>query len=235
MPVRPSRYCAESRRWSAGNRSTEAVVTGSRGLRMASPGPVEHGGGNWPARSGEGRSGEGRSGEGGCSPSRAKATVVAVKLLVEVTEISGPACRYMPPSHCRAMALPTRVRRRGRGHLALQLLDGSEGVVSLAGLADPDVERVRLHHRVAVAELRGWLGRRRDAGQVLDELRADLARVVGRATAEHQDPAELPGVRARPGSARRGARCGTCHPDGELRARSTARGCSWISLRMKCV
>jgi hypothetical protein len=27
--------------------------------------------------------------------------------LVEVTEISGPACRYMPPSHCRAMALPT--------------------------------------------------------------------------------------------------------------------------------
>ena len=42
-----------------------------------------------------------------CRASRAKATVVAVKVLVEVTEISGPACRYMPPSHCRAMALPT--------------------------------------------------------------------------------------------------------------------------------
>src|SRR6266545_3407922 len=109
-----------------------------------------------------------------CRPRRANATTVAVNVFVEVTEISGPACRYMPPSHCRAMAL--------------QFLDGGQRVVRLAGLADPDVERVGLHHGVAVAELRGRLGRGRDAGQVLDELRTDLARVVRRAAAEHQHP-----------------------------------------------
>ena len=42
-----------------------------------------------------------------CRASSANATAVAVKVLVEVTETSGPACRYMPPPHSRAMALPT--------------------------------------------------------------------------------------------------------------------------------
>ena len=42
-----------------------------------------------------------------CRASSENTTQVAVNVLVEVTEISGPACRYTPPSHSRAMALPT--------------------------------------------------------------------------------------------------------------------------------
>jgi hypothetical protein len=75
--------------------------------------------------------------------------------------------------------------------LALQLLHSGERVDRLAGLADGDVERVRLDHRVAVAELRRRLGARRDAGEVLDQLGAELTGVAGRAAAEDLDPADL--------------------------------------------
>src|SRR5580693_7991197 len=109
-------------------------------------------------------------------PSRANATAVAVNVSVALPG-DGAADRV----HHAEYAAP----------LALQLLDGGQRVVGLAGLADPHVQGVRLHDGVAVTELRGGLGRGRDAGQVLDELRANLARVVGRAAAEHQDPADL--------------------------------------------
>ena len=44
--------------------------------------------------------------------------------------------------------------------------------------------------RVAVAELRGRLGVGRDPGELLDQLGAHLADVVGRAAAEDLDPAD---------------------------------------------
>ena len=78
--------------------------------------------------------------------------------------------------------------------LAVDLLDGEQGVDGLAGLADRDVERVRLDDRVAVAELARRLGVRRDPGQLLDELGAHLADVVGRAAAEDLDPLHRPQV-----------------------------------------
>ena len=68
--------------------------------------------------------------------------------------------------------------------LAAQLLHRHQRVERLAGLADRHVERVRVHHRVAVPELRGGLGVGRDAGQFLGQHRAHLAGVVGRAAAE---------------------------------------------------
>ena len=81
--------------------------------------------------------------------------------------------------------------------LALELLHGHQRVARLAGLRDGDVQRVRVHDRAAVAELAGRLGVGGDAGELLDQVRAHLPRVVGGAAAEELDPldvAQLAGV-----------------------------------------
>ena len=78
--------------------------------------------------------------------------------------------------------------------LALQLLHRGEGVDRLARLADRDVERVRLDDRVAVAELRRRLRRGGHAGEVLDQLRAEVTRVAGRAAAEDLHALDLAGL-----------------------------------------
>src|SRR6185312_15592979 len=78
--------------------------------------------------------------------------------------------------------------------LALQLLHRGEGVDRLARLAHRDVERVRLDHRVAVAELRGRLRGGGHAGEVFDELRAEVARVARRAAAEDLHALDLAGL-----------------------------------------
>ncbi|CAM5599497.1 hypothetical protein SBADM41S_05693 [Streptomyces badius] len=72
--------------------------------------------------------------------------------------------------------------------LALQLLDGGQHVVRLARLGDRDVQGVGVDDRVAVAEL-GNAGLGGNPGQLLDQLGADLARVVRGAAAEDLDPA----------------------------------------------
>ena len=110
--------------------------------------------------------------------------------------------------------------------LALQLLHGGERVERLAGLADRDVQRVRVDHRVAVAELRGRLGVGGQPGQLLDQPRAELARVVGRAAAEDLHPADRAQPRARRGS--RPPRCAVANRSSSRprSARSTASGCS---------
>src|SRR5204863_4190114 len=78
--------------------------------------------------------------------------------------------------------------------LALDLLDGEQGVEGLARLAHRDVQRVGLDDRVAVAELRRGLGIGRDPGQLLDETGSDLARVVRRPAAEHLHPPDRPAL-----------------------------------------
>ena len=104
----------------------------------------------------------------------------------------------MPRPHSRPMADSDDVH--GADHLsalALELLDRHQRVDRLAGLADGDVQRVRVHHRRAVPELAGGLGVGRDAGELLDDHRAHLGGVVGRAAAEELDLAdrtELAGV-----------------------------------------
>src|SRR5271165_1424673 len=74
---------------------------------------------------------------------------------------------------------------------APQLLDGGQGVVGLARLAHRHVEGPALDDRVAVAELGGRLGVGRDAGQLLDELGAELTRVEGGAAPDDLDPVDL--------------------------------------------
>ena len=78
--------------------------------------------------------------------------------------------------------------------LAPDLLHGEQGVDGLAGLADRDVQRVRLDDRVAVAELARRLGVGRDPGQLLDQRGAHLADVVRRAAAQDLHPADRTGV-----------------------------------------
>src|SRR5690606_13710860 len=75
--------------------------------------------------------------------------------------------------------------------LALDLLYGSERVEGLAGLAHRDIERVRLDHRVAIAELGGGLGARRQARELLDHLRAEQPRDKGGAAAQDLDAAHV--------------------------------------------
>ena len=56
------------------------------------------------------------------------------------------------------------------------------------GLADGDVDGVRLNDRIAVAELRGRLRAGRDPRHALDELGPGQSGVVGRAATEDLDP-----------------------------------------------
>ena len=105
----------------------------------------------------------------------------------------------MPPSHSRAIARADDVDQADDpAALAPDLLDREQGVDGLAGLADRDVERVRLDDRVAVAELAGRLGVGRDPGQLLDQRGAHLADVVRRAAAEDLDPPDRARSRGRP-------------------------------------
>ena len=93
-----------------------------------------------------------------------------VSALVEATAISGPACKNTPLPHSRAIALPTTLTAPSDlAALPLQLLDGHQRVQRLAGLADRDVERVGVDHRVPVAEFGGGLGVRGHPGQLLDQ------------------------------------------------------------------
>ena len=97
---------------------------------------------------------------------------------------------------------------------------------------DGDVQRVRVDDRAAVAELAGRLGVGGDAGQLLDQGRAHLARVVGGAAAEELDPldvAQLAGVQVDAAELRGGEPLVQAAHDS---ARRMASGCSWISLRM---
>ena len=72
--------------------------------------------------------------------------------------------------------------------LALQLLHGHQRVQRLAGLADRDVQGVGVDDGIAVAELGRGLGVGGHPGQLLDQDRAHLARVVGRTAAQELDP-----------------------------------------------
>ena len=78
--------------------------------------------------------------------------------------------------------------------LALDLLHRCQRVVGLAGLADPDVEGSFLDHRPPVPELRRWLGVGRYSGQLLDQLGAKHAGVVGGAAAQDLHPLDAAGI-----------------------------------------
>src|SRR5215472_10844958 len=75
--------------------------------------------------------------------------------------------------------------------LALDLLHRRQGVEGLTRLADGDIERVALDDRVAVAEFGSGFGMRRQARQLLDQVRADSPGNVGRAAAENLDAPDV--------------------------------------------
>ncbi len=137
-----------------------------------------------------------------CRASSAKARNMFVNALVETTATSGPACTYMPPSHSRAIALPTTLTTpRTRAPLRLSSCTAASMSTVSPDWVTATYERVGVDDRVAVAELGGGLGVRRDAGQLLDQLGADHARVVRGAAAEDLDPADragLAGVQVQP-------------------------------------
>ena len=130
-----------------------------------------------------------------CSASSANAVTVEVNDLVAATDISGPGVQVDAAVDLAGDGRADHVDDADHpAALALQLLHRGQGVDGLAGLADRDVERVRLDHRVAVAELGGGLGGGRHPGQVLDQLRAQVTGVAGRAAAEDLHPAERAGL-----------------------------------------
>ena len=81
--------------------------------------------------------------------------------------------------------------RDGAGALLAGELHRLDRVARLAGLRDPDHERVLVDHRVAVDPLGGDVRLDRDPRPLLDHVAADDARVVGGAAGEDDDPAQL--------------------------------------------
>jgi hypothetical protein len=106
---------------------------------------------------------------------------------------------------------------------------GGQGVGGLARLADGDGQRPRRQGRVAIAELRGDLDVAGQAGQLLEQVAADLAGVEGGAAGDDLDPVDLGEVDLR-----------RAWPD-RSGVEVVGRGCagrlsgwSWISFSMKC-
>ena len=71
--------------------------------------------------------------------------------------------------------------------IALYFLNRRQRVVGFAGLAHRDVERVRLDHRVAVAEFRSGFRVAGYAGQLFDATRADKPGDEGGTAAQYAD------------------------------------------------
>src|SRR5688500_10946491 len=74
---------------------------------------------------------------------------------------------------------------------ALYLLDRGKRVERFTGLADGDVQRVLLDHRIAITKLRGGLGMRRHTSELFDQVRTNAASDVGRAATENLHAADL--------------------------------------------
>ncbi len=125
----------------------------------------------------------------------------------------------MPRPHSRAMVEPTTlIDAQHAPALALHLLDRRQGVEGLARLADGDIERVLLDHRVAVAELRGRLGMRRECAPAARSGARRRARRSRPSRSPGSSPGGCPASRARPARCRPGARSGTGGPAGPQRA-----------------
>ena len=109
--------------------------------------------------------------------SSARATTVQVKVLVDDDGDLRPGMQVdAAAAFARDGAADDVDDAEHAAALALDLLHRRERVERLARLADGDVERVLLDHGIAVAELRGRLGVRGNARQLLDQVRADAHR-----------------------------------------------------------
>ena len=73
------------------------------------------------------------------------------------------------------------------GPPGLALLHGGDGVRRLAGLGDHHQQGVLIHQGVAVAQLRGQVCLHRNPAQVLDDILAHAAGIVGRAAGSDHD------------------------------------------------
>ena len=99
---------------------------------------------------------------------------------------------------------------------------------------DGEDERVSVDRRVAVAELAGVLDLDRDAGELLDQVLADQGRVPAGAAGGEDDAVDLRAAAAASGSGRRTGPWPRRGRGGRAWRSRPSRGCSKISLSMKC-
>ena len=159
-----------------------------------------------------------------------------VNALVEATPISGPGVRQ---KRSRGLARDHRADHVADGErlraLLLGFALGRQRIGGFAGLRDHDGQRVRSDDRIAVAELAAVVHFDRDARQLLDHEFAGQRRMPTGAASDDLDLLEIRGTRFGEISISSRKMRPVSWPTRPSRVSRTARGCSKISLSMKCL